>query len=410
MTRLSGAAALAPTLAASLRAQPAARAGSLFAYVGTYSAPPSDASGGRSAPSGANGHGIHIFRVDRDTGALTPAGIVEHHTSPSALAFDATGTHVYSTNATDRVDNGASGSVSAYAVDRSTGQLRLMNTVSSGGLGPTDASVHPSGRHLLVANYSGGSVAVLPLRPDGSLGPASDVQKTMGTPGPTRAASAPRGSFAFSGHDAPHPHMIQADRAGRFVLAPDLGLDRIFIWAFDATRGALTPADPPSVALPPGDGPRHFAFHPNGRWLYSIQEEGSTIVLFDYDATRGRLAARQTVPSLPDGYAGSNFTSGIKVSRDGRFVYGANRLHDSIAIFAVGADGTLSFVHDEWTRGDYPRSFSLDPSGRFLYSCNQRADAVTTFRVDQATGRLTFTGQYTPVGSPSAIEFLDAAT
>ncbi len=409
VARVSGAAALAPSLAAALPTQPATRGGPLFAYVGTYSAPPAASSSGRGTPPGANGRGIHIFTVDRTTGALTPAGIVEHHTSPSALAFDAAGARVYSTNATDRVDDDTSGSVSAYTVDRTTGQLRLLNTVSSGGLGPTDASVHPLGRHLLVANYSGGTVAVLPLQGDGSLGPATHVQKTTGTLGPDRASSAPPGSFAFSGHDAPHPHMIKADPAGRFVLAPDLGLDRIFVWAFDAERGTLTPANPASVALPPGDGPRHFAFHPNGRWLYSIQEEGSTIVLFDYDASRGQLTARQTISSLPEGYAGSNFTSGIRVSHDGRFVYGANRLHDSIAIFAVAADGTLSFVHDEWTRGDYPRSISFDPSGRFLYSCNQRADAVTSFRVDRASGRLTFTGQYAAVGSPSAIEFLDTA-
>ncbi len=353
------------------------------------------------------------------TGALAPAGIVEHHTSPSALAFDAAGAHVYSTNATDDVvatspgasapGREASGTVSAFRVDRATGGLTLLNTVASGGAGPTDASVHPAGRHLLVANYGGGSVAVLPILADGRLGPATDVRKTMGTLGPTRASSAPPGSFAISGHDTPHPHMIQADPSGRFVLAPDLGLDRIFVWAFDRAAGRLTPADPPSASVPPGDGPRHFAFHPSGPWLYSIQEEGSTVALFDYDATSGRLTPRQTISSLPRGYAGSNFCSGIRVSKDGRFLYAGNRLHDSIGIFAIGRDGTLTFVDAEQTRGSYPRSFTLDPTGRFLYSCNQRADNVTTFRVDQKTGRLTFTGQYTPVGSPSALVFLDLA-
>ncbi len=176
--------------------------------------------------------------------------------------------------------------------------------------------------------------------------------------------------------------MIQADPAGRFVLAPDLGLDRIFVWAFDATVGRLTAGDPPSAALPAGDGPRHFAFHPSRPWLFSIQEEGSTIVLFDYDASRGRLSARQTISSLPRGYAGSNFCSGIVVSGDGRFLYAGNRLHDSIGIFSIGSDGTLSWLDDVWTRGDYPRSMSIAPGGRFLYVCNQRADHVTTFRID----------------------------
>jgi len=191
------------------------------------------------------------------------------------------------------------------------------------------------------------------------------------------------------------------------VLHADLGLDRIFIWKFDEQTGALTPNDPPSVALPPGDGPRHFHFHPNGRWLYSLQEEGSTIVLFDYDSTQGRLAARQTVSSLPPGFAGSNFCSEILVSPDGRFVYVGNRLHDSIGTFAVSPTGTLKFVSEEWTRGDYPRSFSFDPTGRFLYSCNQRGDNVAVFHVNRHTGRLSFSGHYTPVGNPSSIVFLD---
>jgi 6-phosphogluconolactonase len=402
-------AAVAPGLARVAGAQGAAGQRPLLAYVGTYSSPPVDAPPGKVDLPPGTGRGIHIFTVDRTTGTLAPAGVMEVYTSPSALAFDASGTHVYSTNATDLVDGGTSGTVSAFGVDRATGQLTLLNTVASGGTGPTYASVHRGGRHLFVANYAGGSVAVIPILVDGRLGAATDVKKTTGTVGPKRATNAPPGSFAISGHDTPHAHMIQTDPAGRFVLAPDLGLDQIFIWAFDATTATLTPADPPTVALPPGDGPRHFAFHPNGSWLYSIQEEGSTLVLFDYDASRGRLTARQTISSLPPGYAGSNFCSGIHVSQDGRFVYAGNRLHDSIGIFAVGKDGTLTFVDAEQTRGSYPRSFTFDPTGRFLYSCNQRADNVTTFRVDTRTGRLTFTGQYTAVGNPSALVFLDLA-
>lgn len=401
---LTHASGLALTGALLPRQQPQGDA-PLFAYVGTYSSPPVDTPPGKVDLPPGNGRGIHIFRVDRRTGALTPAGVTPHGTSPSALVIDATGTRLYSTNATDLVDDGSSGTVSAFAVDRGSGQLTLLNTVPSGGVGPTYARLHQGGRHLLVANYAGGSVAVLPLLDDGRLGHATQVVRTTGAVGPKRATSAPPGSFAISGHDMPHAHQILPDPAGRFVIAPDLGLDRLFVWAFDATRGLLTPAATPSVALPPGDGPRHVAFHPNGRWLYSIQEEGSTLVLFDYDARSGGLTSRQTISTLPPGYAGSNFTSGIAVSADGRFVYGANRLHDSLAIFAVGNDGTLAWVGEEWTRGDYPRSFTLDPSGQFLYCCNQRADHVTTFRVDKTKGTLTFTGQYTAVGNPSALAF-----
>jgi 6-phosphogluconolactonase (cycloisomerase 2 family) len=203
--------------------------------------------------------------------------------------------------------------------------------------------------------------------------------------------------------------MIQSDPSGRFVLHVDLGLDKIFVWSLDVQKGVLAPGEPPAVSLPPGDGPRHFSFHPGGRWLYSIQEEGSTIVLFDFDASTGRLAPRQTISSLPPGFAGTNFCSEILVSPHGRFVYAGNRLHDSIGIFAVGADGTLKYVGEEWTRGDYPRSFNLEPTGRFLYCCNQRADSVTAFRVDRESGGLEFTGSYSPVGNPSMIVFLDLA-
>ncbi|MEZ5300103.1 MAG: lactonase family protein [Verrucomicrobiales bacterium] len=203
--------------------------------------------------------------------------------------------------------------------------------------------------------------------------------------------------------------MIEADPSGWFVLHADLGLDQILLWKFDAAAGKLTPNDPPHVSVPPGDGPRHFAFHPNARWLYSIQEEGSTIILFDFDPQTGSLAARQTISSLPPGYAGSNFCSEILVSADGRFVYAGNRLHDSIGIFRVAADGTLSYVDEAWTRGDYPRSFAFDPTGEFLYSCNQRADHVAVFRVDKESGGLAFTGHYQPVGNPSMIVFKDLA-
>ena len=398
-----------PIFAAMHSAEAVTASAPLLAYVGTYSAPLKNVRPTQVDLPPGNGRGIHIFQVDRATGAMTPRAVVENGGSPSCLVFNDAGTRMYSANETDRMGEKDPGTVSAYAVNRADGGLKLMNTVSSGGAGPTHASIHPSGRFLLVANYFGGSVTVLPILPDGSLGAASDVKKDAGTVGPKTATNAPAGSFAFSGHDQPHAHMIQADLAGRFVMHADLGLDRIFVWKFDDRAGVLTPNDPASVALPPGDGPRHFAFHPNGRWFYSIQEEGSNIVLFDYDAAKGWLAARQTISSLPPGFAGSNFTSEIMVSADGRFVYAANRLHDSIAIFSVAEDGTLKFVAEEWTRGDYPRSFNVEPGGNFLYCCNQRADTIAVFRVDAKTGGLSFTGHYAPVGNPSIVVFLDLA-
>ncbi|HEY3967486.1 MAG TPA: lactonase family protein [Planctomycetaceae bacterium] len=392
-----------------LQAQPAEADGPLFAYVGTFSSPLSDVLPTQVDLPPGNGRGIHIFRVSRSTGKMTPAGVQELGTSPSCLALNKSGARLYSANETDRVGEDKEGTVSAFSVNRSDGKLELLNTVRSGGAGPTYVSVHPSGRFLLVANYFGGSVAVLPILTDGRLGTASDIKNDVGKIGPTKATNAPSGSFAFSGHDRTHAHMIAADPSGRFVLHVDLGLDKIFVWKFDEQKGVLTPSDPSAVSLPAGDGPRHFHFHPNGRWLYSIQEEASTIVLFDYDAATGRLSSRQTISTLPREFAGSNFCSEILVSGDGRFVYAGNRLHDSIGIFSTGSDGALTYVGEEWTRGNYPRSFNFDPAGQFLYCCNQRGDNVAVFRVDRKTGGLNFTGHYTPVGNPSIIVFLDPA-
>ena len=399
----------APLLASLLAAQSAEAKGPLMAYVGTFSSPLRDVLPTQVDLPPGNGRGIHLFQVNRATGAMTPSGVYELATSPSCLALNAAGTRLYSTNETDRVGEGNEGTVSAFAINRADGQLKLLNTIRSGGAGPTYVSVHPSKRFVLVANYFGGSVAVLPILADGSLGMATDIKVDAGTVGPRKATNAPPGSFAFSGHDRTHAHMIEADPSGRFVLHVDLGLDQIFVWKFDDQKGVLTPNDPAAISLPPGDGPRHFAFHPSGRWLYSIQEEGSTVVLFDYDAAKGRLTSRQTLSTLPPGFGGSNFCSEIMASADGRFVYAGNRLHDSIGIFSVGTTGELTYLGEEATRGNYPRSFNFDPTGQFLYVCNQRGDNLTVFRVDRKTGGLVFTGHYTPVGNPSIIVFLDLA-
>ena len=390
-----------------VRAESDGDAEPLLAYVGTYSSPLRDVLPTQVDLPPGNGRGIHLFQVNRDTGAMTAADVHESGTSPSCLALNAAGTRLHSVNETDRVGEKKEGTVSAFAVDPATGKLKPLNTVSSGGAGPTFVSIHPSGGFALVANYFEGSVAVLPILEDGRLGAATDVKADEGKVGPTRATSAPKGSFAISGHDRTHAHMVQADSSGRFVLQVDLGLDCIFSWKFDEKKGALAPNDPASVSLPAGDGPRHFHFHPNGKWLYSIQEEGSTVVLFDYDTDTGQLASRQTISTLPRDFAGSNFCSGILVSPDGHFVYAGNRLHDTSGIFSVCAKGDLTYVGEEWTRENYPRSFSFDPTGQFLYCCNQRGDNIAVFRVDRKAGGLSFTGHYVPVGNPSSIVFLD---
>jgi 6-phosphogluconolactonase (cycloisomerase 2 family) len=375
--------------------------GSILAYVCGYSA--------LQGPEGSksNGHGIYLFQMNPATGALSARKLFADDSNPSWLAFDSSRTHLYAANETSTFQGANSGSVSAFSIDRSNGDLTLLNTISSQGAGPCYLSVHPSGKYLLIANFGGGTVTVLPIGLNGELGAASDVKQDRGTVGPIHPTSAPRGNFAIFGHDdGPHPHMIQADPTGRFVLVSDLALDKIFIWKFDIQKGTLTANDPASVSLPPGDGPRHFVFHGNGQRLYSLQEQGSTVVLFDFDATSGRLTAKQTISTLPKGFTGTSFASGIMLSPNGRFLYAANRLHDSIAIFSIGKGGALTWVDAVWTRGDFPRAINIDPTGNFLCSCNQRSDAITTFRINRETGALTFTGYYASVGAPAAIIFL----
>jgi 6-phosphogluconolactonase len=368
----------------------------VLAYVGTYSSP---------VDGGGNGKGIYLFEMNPATGELSLVDLAAAAANASWLSFDPSGRFLYTANEVAKFGN--SGAVSAYAVDRENGSLQLLNVVSSEGAGPAHLSVDLSGKYVFVANYAGGNMAVLPILPTGALGPATYVHEDTGSLGPTIPSTGPAGSFAFSGHDKPHAHMIHVDPGNRFVLQTDLGQDRIYVSQLDLSSGKLSPvADAPFVSLPPGDGPRHFTFHENGRWLYSLQEEASTIVFFHFDPATGALHAEQTISTLPAGFRGTSFTSEILLSSDSRFLYAANRLHDTIAIFSLGREGQLSYIGETSTRGDYPRHIQFDPSGAFLYSCNQRSDSIASFRVDRKTGQLTFTGQYTPVGSPACILFM----
>ena len=351
---------------------------------------------GAAAP---NGNGIYLFRLNPADGVLTPVKLAAAINSPSWLDIHPNGGILYA------VDE-ASGSVMAFSIDRTNGELTPLGAaVSSQGAGPAHLSVDPLGQFVFVANYEGGSIAVLPIREDGSVGDASDVHIDTQPVGPANAASAPPGSFAISGHDAAHPHQIQADPAGKFVIHTDLGEDRIYSWLLNRGAGKLTLNA--VTPVPPGDGPRHFAFHPNGAWLYSLQEEGSTLIFFTYTAATGTLTEQQQISTLPPDFAGTSFTSEVRVSADGNFVYAANRLRDTIAIFRVDAhSGRLTRVGEASTEGDYPRSFTIDPTGNYLFCCNQRSDAITTFRIRERGAVLDFTGRYTAVGSPAVIVFL----
>ncbi len=368
-----------------------------LAYVGTYT-------GG--VGSGNNGEGIYLFEMSGSTGELTHRKLVAKTPAPSWIAIHPSKKYLYAVNEVSDY-HGHSGSVSAFGIDAASGDLTVLNVVSSEGAGPCYLSIAASGKYAFVANYDGGSIAVLPILDGGLLGTATDIHRDSDHLGSKQATNAPPGSFAISGHDAPHAHMIAPDPQGKFVLATDLGQDRIYTYRFDGSTGKLTPADGgPFAALAAGDGPRHFAFHPNGHWLYAFQEESSTIAFFRYDAETGSLAAQQAVSALPAGFAGTSYASEILVSPDGKFLYAANRLHDTIAAFSIAADGRLKWIAESSTMGDYPGQFRIDPGGNFLYSCNLHSDSITCFRIHRELGRLTFTGRYAAVGSPGSITFL----
>lgn len=365
----------------------------IWAYAGAYT---------------PNGGGIHIFVMDPSNAVLTPVRVVPA-SNPSWLAFDPKKQFLYTANEEAGPRN-QPGSVTAYKVDAASGDLTKLNAASSEGAGPAHLSVDPSGKYVLVANYPGGNVAVLPIRADGSVGAATDVKSTASAcspqcaTGPLHPAKAPPGSFAISGHDAPHAHMFQTDPSGNYAIANDVGIDRTVIWRFDRVNGRLL--DPKTVSSSPGAGPRHFVFHPNGRWFYSLNEESSTIASMTWDAAKGELAAVDEISTLPAGFTGTSFTSEVVITGDGKFVYALNRLHDSIAIFAVAGNGRLKWMGEVWTQSDYPRNCNIDPTGNFLFVCHNKSDNITSFRIHRGSGKLTFTGQYVPVGSASAIVFL----
>ncbi|QNI34782.1 lactonase family protein [Alloacidobacterium dinghuense] len=367
----------------------------VIAYVGSYTS---------AVDGGANGEGIYRFDMDAHTGAFTQRKLVAKVPNPSWIVIHPSKKYLYTVN---EIVHQESGSVSAFEIEPTTGDLTPLNVVSSEGSGPAHMSLDASGKYAFVANYAGGTIAVLPIVEGGRLGAAIDVHRDLGSVGAKSATNAPPGSFAISGHDAPHAHMIAPDPGNRFVLSVDLGQDRIYVYRFDSNSGKLSPSEAePFVSFPSGNGPRHFVFHPNGRWIYVLGEESSTIAFFHYDSARGTLTLQQTISSLPERFAGTNFTSEVVISPDGRFLYAANRLHDTIAICAIDSSGRLTLIGEVSTMGDYPRHCTFDPRGDFFYVCNQRSDSITCFQVQRQTGSLSFTGLYTAVGSPSIVAFL----
>jgi 6-phosphogluconolactonase len=347
----------------------------IMLYVGTYTS--------------GDSKGIYRLHFDPATGALSPAGAPTETVNPSFLAFHPSRRFLYAVNETGDAPNDPSGAVSAFAIDPTTGDLTFLNQQPSGGAAPCHVTIDKEGRHAIVANYWGGTVEVLPIQADGRLGPPSTVVRHQGrSPSPGRPAE-------------PHPHSTNLDAANRFALVADLGLDQVVAYGYDGGKGLLAPHETGSVRLAPGAGPRHLAFHPDGRQAYVINELDSTITRLAYDSGAGTLKAVQTVSTLPAGFQGKNSTAEVLVHPDGKLLFGSNRGHDSIAIFTIdGPTGALKAAGHQPTGGKTPRNFAIDPTGAFLLAANQDSDTITVFRIDRASGRLASVGSPVRVPRP----------
>jgi len=351
-------------------------------YVGTYSEP---AGGGR---------GIHSFRFDPATGRMSPHGVAEMR-NPSFFCFDAGRQYLYAVNELKQFEGDSGGGLSGFRIDQETGALTFLNAKPSRGTNPCHVSVDPGGKFVFAANYTSGSVIGYRIEADGSLGEeVAFVQHVGSSADPDRQAG-------------PHAHAVEFDAAGRYLYVADLGLDKVMIYEVDAATGRLTPARQPSMATAPGAGPRHLAMHPGGGHAYLINELDSTITACRRDAATGGLTELQTLSTLPDGARDGNSCAEVQLGPDGRFLYGSNRGHDSIVIYAVEpASGRLTLVGHESTGGRVPRSFEISPDGRFLIVANQDTNNLMIFRIDQGTGKLTNIGESVEAPTPVCVRFV----
>lgn len=356
-----------------------------FVFVGTYTR--------RESPVAERAEGIYVYRLDPASGRLSLATTAAGLTNPSFLALSPDRRFLYAVNEVSEDGGEPGGAVSAFAVDAETGTLTRLNHQSTRGAGPCHLSVDATGRFVLVANYSGGSVAMLPIDDDGSLRPASDFHQHTGS------------SVNERRQKEPHGHSITLTPDNRFALACDLGLDKVLVYRLDRETGKLVPNSPPAASTHPGAGPRHLDIHPSGRFVYVINELDSTMTAFRYDSTGGTLTEIHHLTTLPEDYDGTSYCADVHVAPSGRFVYGSNRGHDSIVIFAIDQDsGRLTLVGHEPTRGSTPRNFALDPTGTYLFAANQSSDTIVVFRIDQSTGQLTATGDVVETPSPVCLK------
>lgn len=345
--------------------------------------------------SPADQAGIHVFDFNAANGAMKRLHGVAGLVNPSFLAVDPSHRFLYAVNETADFNQQKTGAVTAFSIDQSTGSPAKLNTRSSQGAGPCHVTVDKSGRWVMVANYSGGNAAVFPIMDDGSLGDASCVVNHEGS------------SVHPKRQTKPYAHSINMSPDNRFAFVADLGIDKIMIYRFDAAAGKLSANDPPFVKTNPGAGPRHFTFHPSGKFAFVIEELSSTITSFRYRQEQGALDPLQTISTLPADFQGQNTCADIHCSPDGAFVYGSNRGHDSIAIFSIDeTSGRLTNVGFESTRGLTPRNFAIDPTGSYLLAANQNTDNLVQFTRDPQSGKLTPTGVVFEMPKPVCVQFV----
>ena len=352
----------------------------LWAFVGTYTRGASE--------------GIYVLQLDLKTGKLEQKSVVKSD-NPSFVAIHSNEKFIYAVNEVGTFKGEKAGGVSAFSFDATTGKLEFINQQSSKGAAPCHLVVDKTGRNVLVANYTGGSVCSLPVnKKKGSLKPASAfVQHT--------------GSSVTDRQKGPHGHSINLDKKNGFAIAADLGLDQLLVYKFDAKEGSLTPAATPFTTVAAGAGPRHFAFHPSGKAAYVINEINLTVTAFSYDGKLGQLKETQTISTIPAGLDTKGFsTAEVQVHPSGRFLYGSNRGHHSIVVYQIGDDGKLKYVENVNTGGETPRNFGLDPTGQFLLACNQGTDSIVVFKIDQLTGKLTNTGHKIAVPTPVCVKMM----
>ena len=350
-------------------------------YVGTYT---------RGASKG-----IYAMNLDLASGKLSSPKLVAETVNPSFLAIHPSQKYLYSVSEVPTTDGKKSGGVAAFSIDPDSGKLTELNRQASGGGGPCHVTVDKTGQVVLVANYGAGSAASLPITKDGKLEEAASVVQHRGS------------SVNPKRQEGPHAHSANIDAANKIAVVADLGLDKLMLYRLDPSTGKLTPNDPPHASVDPGAGPRHFTFHPDGKHAYVINELSSTVTAFNYDADKGSFEAIQTITTLPEDFDGNNTTAEIQVHPSGKFLYGSNRGHNSIAMFSIDTKtGRLTALGHESSGGKTPRNFGVDPTGSYVLAANQDTDNIIVLRIDQQSGKLTPTGQSVTVGTPVCVKFV----